>query len=148
VATARRRAAWRLNSAQVHLGRALRRAAEPGRLAAEQRSALGVVNFAGPIRVGALAAAERVGASAMTKTVAILEREGLVRRVRDPEDQRAVLISATRAGAEFVRRGRDERVRRIEAGLRRLAPQRRARVEAAIDGLEDLIAVLERGGRS
>ena len=57
----KQRVAWRLNSATVHIGRALRRDQAPGPLAAEHRSALGVVHFAGPIRMGALATAERVG---------------------------------------------------------------------------------------
>ena len=140
--------ATRLNSATVHIGRALRRDTAPRRLAAEHRSALGVVYFAGPIRMGALAAAERVGAPAMTKTVAILEREGLVRRERDRRDDRAVLIRATPKGARVVSAGRDERVRRIDQGLRRLDPAARRRIAAAVGDLEALIAVLERGGGS
>jgi len=132
----------------VHIGRALRKDAGPSPLAAEQRSALGVVFFAGPIRMGALASAERVGAPAMTKTVAILERHALVRRERDPRDDRAVLIRATRKGASAVREGRDERVRRIDSGLRRLTPDARRRVGAAVGDLEDLIDVLERENRA
>src|SRR6266851_1594820 len=139
----RQSVAWRLNSATVHIGRALRKDLGPSSLAAEHRSALGVVYFAGPIRMGALAAAERVGPPAMTKTVAILEREGLIRRVRDGADDRAVLIRATRRGAATVRAGRDERVRRIERGLRKLTPAGRQRVASAVGDLEELIETLE-----
>jgi DNA-binding MarR family transcriptional regulator len=140
--------ATRLNSATVHIGRALRKDLGPSPLAAEHRSALGVVFFAGPIRMGALASAERVGAPAMTKTVAILEHRGLVRRERDPNDERAVLIRATRKGASAVRSGRDDRVRRIEQGLRQLRPDARHRVAAAVGDLEDLIDALERENRA
>ncbi len=140
--------ATRLNSATVHIGRALRKDAGPSPLAAEHRSALGVIFFAGPIRMGALASAERVGAPAMTKTVAILESRGLVRRERDARDDRAVLIRATRKGATAVREGRDERVRRIDSGLRRLTPDARRRVAAAVGDLEQLIDVLERENRA
>jgi len=136
--------ATRLNSATVHIGRALRRETSQHRLAAEHRSALGVVYFGGPIRMGALALAERVSAPAMTKTVAILEREGLVRRSRDARDERAVLIHATKRGAALVTAGRDERVRRIDRALRRLEPAARKRIAASIGDLERLIGVLER----
>ena len=143
----RRGLATRLNSATVHIGRALRKDQGPASLAAEHRSALGVVFFAGPIRMGALAAVERVGPPAMTKTVALLEHEGLVRRDRDATDDRAVLIRATRKGAATVSAGRDERVRRLERALARLGPQARHRVAAAVGDLEELIDVLEHENR-
>ena len=136
--------ATRLNSATVHIGRALRRhvAGEP--IATEQRSALSVVFFAGPIRMSALAAIERVGAPAMTRTVGILERGGLVRRRIDPADERAVLVEPTATGARMVREGRDDRVRRIAAALRRMPPASRARLAAAAGDLELLVETLER----
>jgi DNA-binding MarR family transcriptional regulator len=138
--------ATRLNSATVHMGRALRRPEQPEGLAAEHRSALGVVYFAGPIRMGALAAAERVGAPAMTRTVGILERAGLVRRQMDARDERAVLIEATPRGAHTVSEGRDERVRRIARALRRMPAPARARLAAAVGDLETLIDVVETAG--
>lgn len=136
--------ATRLNSAAVHMNRALRRPVGAEELAAEHRSALGVVAFAGPIRMGALAAAERVGAPAMTRTVGILEAAGLVRRRGDPADERAVLIEPTPTGSRMVREGRDDRVRRVAAALRRMPPASRARLAAAADDLELLVSVLER----
>ena len=136
--------ATRLNSATVHVVRALRRPVVGEELAAEHRSALGVVVFAGPIRMGALATAERVGAPAMTRTVGILERAGLVRRDTDRVDERAVLISATATGARMVREGRDERVRRVASALRRMSRESRTRLAAAADDLELLVSELER----
>jgi len=139
--------ATRVNSVTVHIGRALRRPEAGEALAAEHRSALGVVYFAGPIRMGTLAAAERVGAPAMTRTVGILERAGLVRRETDSADSRAVRIHTTAKGARFVSEGRDERVRRIAAALRRMPRPARARLAAAVGDLEALITELERAGR-
>src|ERR671936_2010274 len=101
----KRSLADRLNSATVHVGRALRGGLDAYGLAAEQRSALGVVVFAGPIRMGALAAAERVGAPAMTRTVEILERAGLVRRKPDGADGRALPVEANAPGADAARKG-------------------------------------------
>jgi DNA-binding MarR family transcriptional regulator len=135
--------ATRLNSATVHISRALRKDGLPSVLAAEHRSAMSVVFFAGPIRMGALATAERVSAPAMTKTVALLERQGLVKRAPDPEDDRAVLIRATAKGARTVRQGRDERVRRIEGALAKLRPEARQRIAAAMGDLERIIDLLE-----
>ena len=131
----------------MHIGRALRKDSQPEVLAAEHRSALSVVVFAGPIRMGTLATAERVGAPAMTKTVALLEGEGMVTRASDPDDDRAVLIRATRKGATAVRRGRDERVRRIEHALAQLSPEARQRVAAAMGDLEEVIDLLEKENR-
>jgi len=137
--------ATRINSATVHVVRALRRPEAGEDLAAEHRSALGVVYFAGPIRMGALAAAERVGAPAMTRTVGILERAGFVRREVDPADSRAVRIHTTAKGARYISEGRDERVRRIASALRRMPRPARARLAAAIGDLEALMTELERG---
>jgi DNA-binding MarR family transcriptional regulator len=144
----KRNLASRLNSATVHVGRALRVGTETYGLGAEQRSALSAAYFAGPLRMGALAAMERVGAPAMTRTVLILEAAGLVRRSRDPQDDRAVLVSVTRKGAETVAEGRDDRVRRIAAALRVMPADSRRRLRAAVGDLETLIEKLEAQARA
>jgi DNA-binding MarR family transcriptional regulator len=129
----------RLNSATVHIGRALRSSSVGASMPIEHRSALSAIVFAGPIRMSALARLEGVSAPAVTRTVAILERQGLVRRHADPSDRRATLIVATAKGARLTMRGRDERARRIDAALRRMRPAARARIQAAIDDLEALV---------
>ena len=134
--------AQRLNSATVHLIRALRQDRPVG-LAAEHSSALGIVVFAGPISIGALARAERVGAPAMTKTVGVLARADLVTRERDPTDARVVRVRATRKANELVLRGRDQRVVRIGKALQALPHAETARLEAAIGTLEKLVRYLE-----
>src|SRR5204863_305168 len=83
----------------------------------EHRSALSAVVFAGGMSIGDLARSERVGAPAMTKTVGVLETEGLARRVRDAEDGRIVRVEATTDGKAFVLRGRSQRVARIGPAL-------------------------------
>jgi DNA-binding MarR family transcriptional regulator len=135
--------AQRLNSATVHLMRALRQDTPPSGLAAEHSSALGVVVFAGPISIGALARAERVGAPAMTKTVRILEAGGFVTRERDAADARVVRIQATRRANELVLRGRDERVIRIGRALAAFSATDTERLAAAVGTLERLVRDLE-----
>lgn len=135
--------ARRLNSATVHLMRVLRQDAAESGLAAEHRTALGALVFSGPMSIGDLARREQVGAPAMTKTVAILERKRFVKRTRDDRDGRVVRVQATPAGREEIIRNRNARVTRIANALAELERDDRARIEAAIVALERLILELE-----
>lgn len=139
---AERDLAWRLNSATVHLNRALRDGRGVG-LAAEHRSALSVVAFMAPIAIGDLARSERVGAPAMTKTVKILEAAGLVTREQDPADGRRVRVRATAAGAGLIRRGRDERVAKIRSVMRSIDPTDVSALGKGLPVLERVVAELE-----
>jgi DNA-binding MarR family transcriptional regulator len=60
---------------------------------------LGRIADTGPVRLSWLAAWQEVDRSTMTTQVRRLENLGLVDRSADPEDGRAVLVYATRAGA-------------------------------------------------
>src|SRR3954465_13222835 len=88
----------RLHSAALHLLRRLRIEDDVLGVSPPRLSALSVVVFAGPLAIGALAAAEGVAAPTMTRLVDGLERDGFVRRRRDPADARGVLVEATTAG--------------------------------------------------
>jgi DNA-binding MarR family transcriptional regulator len=99
-------------------------------------SALSVVVYAGPIGIGALAAAEGVAAPTMTRLVDGLERDGLVRRGRDPDDARGVLVRATPAGERTLRRGRRRRVDTLATGLRTLSDDDLAAVARGAELIE------------
>jgi len=86
-------------------------------------SALSVVVYAGPLQIGALATAEGVAAATMTRLVDGLEREGFVKRRRDPADARGVLVEATPAGKRILTRGRAQRVQTLAAGLAALSSE-------------------------
>jgi DNA-binding MarR family transcriptional regulator len=86
-------------------------------------SALSVVVFAGPLPIGALATAEGVAAPTMTRLVDGLERDGFVKRRRDPADARGVLVEATPAGKRILTRGRAQRVQTLAASLAALSPE-------------------------
>ncbi len=60
---------------------------------------LGRIADTGPVRLSSLAAWQEVDRSTMTTQVRRLEDLGLVDRMADPEDGRAVLVRATRTGA-------------------------------------------------
>ena len=65
---------------------------------------LGRITDTGPVRLSELADWQEVDRSTMTTQVRRLETQGLVSRSPDPRDGRAVLVSATRAGAARHRR--------------------------------------------
>jgi DNA-binding MarR family transcriptional regulator len=126
-----RQAADRMHSASIHL---LRRAstedaragASPARL-----SALSVLVFAGPQTVSELAVMERVKVPTMSRLVAAMEAEGLVRRERHGSDARSVVLHATAKGRRVLDQARELRLSLLEsrfahATLRELATVREA----------------------
>ena len=114
----------RLHSAALHLLRRLRVEDDALGISPPRLSALSVVVYAGPIGIGALAAAEGVAAPTMSRLVDGLERDGLVRREPDPEDARGVLVAATAKGERILQRGRKQRVDTLASGLRELSRRR------------------------
>jgi len=113
----------RLHSAALHLLRRLRIEDDALGVSPPRLSALSVVVYAGPLPIGALATAEGVAAPTMTRLVDGLEREGLVKRRRDPADARGVLVEATPAGKRILTRGRAQRVQTLAAGLAALSSE-------------------------
>jgi DNA-binding MarR family transcriptional regulator len=99
-------------------------------------SALSVVVYAGPLGIGALAAAEGVAAPTMTRLVDGLERDGLVRRRRDPSDARGVLVEATATGRRILTKGREQRVRTLAEGLATLSREELAAIGRGADLIE------------
>jgi DNA-binding MarR family transcriptional regulator len=113
----------RLHSAALHLLRRLRIEDDVLGVSPPRLSALSVVVYAGPLPIGALATAEGVAAPTMTRLVDGLEREGFVKRRRDPADARGVLVEATPAGKRILIRGRAQRVETLAAGLAALSSE-------------------------
>src|SRR4051794_19169804 len=112
----------RLHSATLHLLRRLRAEDDALGVSPPRLSALSVVVYAGPIGIGALAAAESVAPPTMSRLVDGLERDRLVRREADPGDARGVLVRATPKGERILTQGRRRRVRTLAEGLARLSP--------------------------
>jgi DNA-binding MarR family transcriptional regulator len=128
----------RLHSAALRLLRHARVAdADMMDLDGPRASALSVLVFGGSMPIGRLAEAEQVSAPAITKTVAALEAEGLVRRVRSETDRRVVDVVATAAGRAVLERGRTARVRRVAGLLDGLAPEDLRLLERAADLIAD-----------
>ena len=135
-----RSVADRLHSAAVHLLRRLRRQDEAMGLTGPRASALSVLVFGGPVTLGALAQAEQVSAPTVTRLVVGMERDGLVRRDKDPKDGRVVWLHATAKGARLLHAGRRRRVAALEADMAALAPPERDTLAAAAEILERVLA--------
>ena len=138
-AAARREAADRLHSLAIGLLRRLRREDDAAGLSAPRLSALSVVVFGGPLTIGALAAAEQVRPPTMTRLVAALERDGLVRREVDPADGRVVRLRATSRGERLLAEGRARRVGTLARALERLSSEEAAALDVAVGALERML---------
>jgi DNA-binding MarR family transcriptional regulator len=123
--------ATELNSAAIHLLRRIRDSDSQLGVSPSRLSALSVVVFAGPLSLGALAAAEQVTPPTMSRLVAALAAAGLVTRRPADGDRRAVIIEATEQGRALMYEGRRLRVERLSGQLRELAANEIATLEEA-----------------
>jgi DNA-binding MarR family transcriptional regulator len=107
-----------MHSAAIHLLRRVRVADDQSMgMTPARRSALSVLVFLGPQSLSQLATLEQVTLPTMSKLVATMEKDGLVRRERDPEDGRVVRLHATAKARRMAERGRAERLAVLESLL-------------------------------
>jgi DNA-binding MarR family transcriptional regulator len=133
------RVADRLHSAAIHLLRRLRVEDEALGISAPRLSALSVLVFTGPMRIGELARIEQVEPPTMTRLVDGLVRDGLALREADPDDARAVRVRATPTGARALRRGRAKRLETLRTTLGGLTPAELATLGEGVDVLERVL---------
>jgi len=100
-------------------------------------SALSVLVFGGAHSLKELAEAEQVTAPTMSKLVAAMEREGLVRRYPDVNDARAIRLEATAKARRILERGRARRLDLLERLLAHAS-------EAEVDAMRTAATVVER----
>jgi DNA-binding MarR family transcriptional regulator len=106
----------RLHSAAIHLLRRLRVRDRESGIGPAQLSALSVLVFGGPRSLGELADSEQVRPPTMSRIVAGLEREKLVRR-QTTKDRRRVRLEATAKGVKMLRKGRERRVQSLARAI-------------------------------
>jgi len=137
VATGKRWAgtASELNSAAIHLLRALRATDRAAGLTPARLSALSVLVFGGPSPLGRLARTEDVAGPTMTRIVDGLCDLGLAERRPHPDGGRLVLVAATAEGERVMRAARQARIDTIVAALRALPAADRAAIAAASPAL-------------
>lgn len=104
-----------------------------------QLSALARTHEHGPLRIGELAAYEQVAAPSLTRTMAYLAANGLIRKEPDPTDGRSQLVSVTEKGAALIHRIRRQRSELLARRMARLTPEQNEALEAALPVLERLL---------
>lgn len=131
--------ATRIRAAVARTDRLLGRQVSGSGLTRTQFSVLGAVTRSGPLKLAALVDRERLHPTMLSRIVGALERDGLLRRVADPDDGRAVVLEVTDVGAELYQGLQRERTRLIEDYLAQLSPADRRRLEQATPLLEGLV---------
>jgi len=102
-------------------------------------AALVSVERHGPLTLGRLAELEGVTPPSITRIVAALERDGLVRREVDEADRRISRVALTPEGARLLRRTRRRKNAFLARRLDRLDDRDLAAVRAALPVLEHLL---------
>jgi DNA-binding MarR family transcriptional regulator len=139
--SSRREAADRMHSAAIHLLRRVHHVDEEAMgISPARASALSVLVFGGPRTLGELAAAERVTAPTMSKLVAAMEEEGLVRREPHATDGRSIRLSATARGRRILERGRRRRLDLLEELLAGASAKEVRIVREAAEIVDDLVS--------
>jgi len=110
----------------------------PSELSVSAMAVLGLLNRAGDLTVGELAAYERVQPPSMTRTVSCLEQAGHVVRRQGETDRRQVIVSITDSGRERVLADRARRDEWLARRLAELSPEDQAVLMAAAPILEGL----------
>ncbi len=128
----------RLHSAAIHLLRRLRREDDASGVSAPRLSALSVLVFGGVRTIGDLAKVEQVRVPTMSRVVAALETDGLVRRVAHAADKRVVLVEASAAGKALLHAGQRRRVAALAADIAKLSAAERRAILSAIPLVEKL----------
>ena len=101
---------------------------------------LALVDERGASRISELAALDSCTQPTMTAQVQRLETAGLVTRVPDPRDARAVLVSSTPAGRHQLDLAREARAAAVAPYLSGLQPHERDVLAAAVPILRRLLA--------
>jgi DNA-binding MarR family transcriptional regulator len=112
---------------------------EPAPLGMSGVSALAEVRRSGPMRLGDLAARERIAPPTLSRIVTGLVEHGYVERTPDPDDARASLVRVTAAGEELLSGLRSRRTAELAARLSRLAPEDRDVLLGAAPALRRLL---------
>ncbi len=97
----------------------------------------------GPVRLSALAAAESLNPTMLSRVISDLVDAGLLARTSDDGDRRAAWVEATEAGEQLARRMRRERTDALNEALEGLPAADRRLLEKALPALEGLAEQLK-----
>lgn len=100
---------------------------------------------AGPLRVGELAARQRLAPNTVSGLISKLLDAGFVDRQADPGDRRTARIALTKSGNQQLSDWQRAHERRLADALKSLSPADRDAVMRALPGLEQLARALSSG---
>lgn len=128
----------------ARLARQLRTIELPAGMTPERLSALSVIEKRGPISVTALADNEMVRPATMSRMVAALVEEGLVKRSEDKTDGRGVLVSTTPKGKRAFQRAHEQRLQHFAELLSSLTGEQLEAMRSLTTSLERLTVLLDK----
>jgi len=128
----------RLRWAITRMARRLRQEAGVD-LGPSQVAALATIERRGPLSPSEVAKLERIKRPTATRIVHHLETAGLVERIRDPQDGRASILSATPEARELLRRLRARKTAYLAKRLAGLPADDRRTLERAAELLEGML---------
>jgi DNA-binding MarR family transcriptional regulator len=131
-------AAIRLRRVIVKLARQLNASSTGAGLTPSQASALGLIVARGPLGLGELAELEGLNPTMLSRVIGKLHSMGLIDRVRDPADLRAVSVMASPAGRRVDKQIKARRAAAVSQCLELLGPEQVAAVTTALPALEEL----------
>ncbi len=131
--------AERLHFAALHILVFLRQEDAASGVTASRLAALSAIVFEGPIALGDVARIQQVKAPTMTRLVAALERQGLVKREDNPGDGRSIKLSATRRGREIMLAARQRRLDRLARAMQTLDRKKLSHLADSMPALDEIV---------
>jgi DNA-binding MarR family transcriptional regulator len=134
----------RLRSALARIARSIDRQVSADGLSRTRLSVLGTVARRGPIGMGELADVEGLNPTMLSRIVGKMTAEGVLKRVQDERDGRAVLVEVTPEGAALQERLRTERTQLFAERLVELPDGLAEQLLTGLPALEALADVMRR----
>jgi DNA-binding MarR family transcriptional regulator len=131
-------AAIRLRRVIVKLARQLNASSTGAGLTPSQASALGLIVARGPLGLGELAELEGLNPTMLSRVIGKLHSMGLIDRIRDPADMRAVSVMMSPAGRRVDKQIKARRAAAVSQCLELLGRDQVAALTAALPALEEL----------
>lgn len=139
----------RLRIAVARLSRGLKPTTAAGALTTSEVEVLATTSRMGPVKLSELAVVVGLNPTMLSRIIAKLEDQRLLKRLGDESDRRVCRVQVTAAGARLHARVRSERNDVLSRQLQRLSAEERAALLEALPALELLAErLLERGDRS
>lgn len=127
-----------LRAVIARLGRRLNPSASVEGLTPSQASVLQVLSHRGSLRLSELAGIEGLNPTMLSRIVGKLDERGLIHRIQDRDDQRAVRVEATDAGHRLATEIRDARSAVVAEALTRIPEPTRELLRDALPALGEL----------